>query len=116
MSFDWANRRFRIIFRPEALQTLKEEKINRKTTHREFVPKGSRSPPGQAPVRLDGPLALARYLTSLIRRHRALDEQIRREARSSVGLSPGITGLKRMRLALKDGISAMSRGRLEQPG
>ena len=65
-------------------------------------------------VRLQGPLL--RYLTSLIRRHRALDEEIRDETRASRGNSQRLGALKRMRLALKDRIALLDRGTLRQPG
>ncbi|MDB5669252.1 MAG: hypothetical protein JWO25_211 [Alphaproteobacteria bacterium] len=53
--------------------------------------------------------ALERYLKSLILRHRMLDARIDTESRFAG--SPRLKRLKRLRLALKDRIAALSRRR-----
>jgi len=56
-----------------------------------------------------GKTALERSLAALVRRHRQLDARIEREAR--LAGSTGVAHLKRLRLALKDRIAALRRGR-----
>ena len=51
------------------------------------------------------PPAFERYLATLVERHRLLDDRISREAR----WSPRLKRLKRLRLALKDRIAALTR-------
>ena len=51
--------------------------------------------------------ALERYLTRLVKRHRRLDARIETESRFAN--SPRLKQLKRLRLALKDRIAALSR-------
>lgn len=75
--------------------------------------RGSASP-GQ--VSDPAPGAIQRYLRSLVRRHRALDEEIRLAARTSLGTSPSVAVLKKMRLALKDRIATLSRQAVGRAG
>lgn len=51
------------------------------------------------------PEAAGRYLRTLMRRHRALDERIDREARAGLAPASRLSALKRVRLALKDRIA-----------
>ena len=58
----------------------------------------------------NGRAAIERYLAALVERHRRIDARIEREARFA--WSPRLRQLKRIRLALKDRIAALTRRRL----